>query len=119
MNMCTKVVLLVATLAVMMPIAGADCTGCIFSNRYEGSCGFFLKKTDCWSGEQCCADSSGDCCEPDPGPIAGIVIGIFFFLLMTTAGSCACFSCCPANEKIHYHVFRRQGREPTIVAAVI
>ena len=51
-------------------------------NIYDGHCGFFTQETDKWcelagtTNRICCADSSGECCEDAPGPIAGIVIAI-------------------------------------------
>jgi surface protein len=51
-------------------------------NVYDGHCGFFTQETDKWcelagtTNRICCADSSGECCEAAPGPIAGIVIAI-------------------------------------------
>ena len=68
-------------------------------NMYTGSCNVVVKKTDQWCGDICYAESSDDCCEINPGPVAGIVIGIILFIVLSIVGCCACCGCCCFRKK--------------------
>jgi len=88
---------------------------CTLNNIYTGSCGALAQKSECWetysylttSGqttqEICCANGSGDCCEGNPGAIAGVVIGGIVILVLSIVACVACCvspccACCPCNK---------------------
>ena len=68
-------------------------------DTYAGSCNVVVKKTDQWCGDFCYAESKDDCCEINPGPVAGIVIGIILFIVLSIVGCCACCGCCCFRKK--------------------
>ena len=92
---------------------------CALENINTGSCGGIMQEVDgCWaehtwwtsssstsSGQICCAKSTDDCCEINPGVLAGmIIVGIVvLFLIILSFVGCFLFkycSCCPCNK---YH----------------
>ncbi len=73
-----------------------ECPGC---SAYMGSCNVVLMKTDRWCGEFCYAESSDDCCEINPGPVAGIAIGSILLIVFAIVGCCACCRCCCFRKK--------------------
>jgi len=98
MNSRIQVALLVATLAVMVDSDDSDSdfvgipslifggsNECSCQNLFTGHCGVFQKETGCWDEpkDYCCAKNAGECCDPDAGPIVGVVIGIIAFILCT------------------------------------
>ena len=68
-------------------------------NVYTGSCNVVVKKTDQWCGEFCYAESTDDCCEINPGPVAGIAIGSILLIVLAIVGCCACCRCCCFRKK--------------------
>ena len=68
-------------------------------NIYSGSCNVVVKKTDQWCGEFCYAESTDDCCEINPGPVAGIAIGSILLIVLAIVGCCACCRCCCFRKK--------------------
>lgn len=62
-------------------------------NVYTGSCNVVVKKTDMWCDDYCFGASDDDCCEINPGPVAGIAIGAILFLVFAIVGCCACCKC--------------------------
>lgn len=73
-------------------------TQCLLSsacNVWTGGCtSTIAKKTDLWCDDFCYAAEKGDCCEINPGPVAGIAIGVLFVVVFTIIGICACCKCC-------------------------
>ena len=63
-------------------------------NIYSGSCNVVVKKTDQWCDDFCFAESKDDCCEINPGPVAGIAIGSILLIVFAIVGCCACCRCC-------------------------
>ena len=59
----------------------------------------------------CCSESSSDCCEPDPGILAGLAVGILVFLLLLLLASCAACTCCPQHKRL-------RGQAPAVVVLV-
>mmetsp|Transcript_19556 Transcript_19556/g.32857 ORF Transcript_19556/g.32857 Transcript_19556/m.32857 type:complete len:145 (+) Transcript_19556:75-509(+) len=125
-----KVALLVATLAVMVESDDSDDVGnaslkfagsneCSCQALFTGHCGVFQKETSCWDEpkDYCCARNAGECCDPDAGPIVGVVIGIIAFILLIVFASCACCSCCPCSERICVMCCRRAPRQAGPVIA--
>ncbi|KAK3250561.1 hypothetical protein CYMTET_40062 [Cymbomonas tetramitiformis] len=99
-------------------VAGEDT--CHFFYWLHGSCGpFSVESSGCWldisqelldtynayakfsnsdtydDNHICCATSSDDCCDPNVGLIAGLVITFVVFLSASIALCCYCCSCCP------------------------
>ena len=90
---------------------------CALENMNMGSCGGLMQKVDgCWaehtwwtsssstsSAEICCAESTDDCCEINPGALAGAIIGVIVVLCLAVLSCVACSlfkccSCCPCNK---------------------
>ena len=78
---------------------------------------FLMQKVDgCWaehtwwtsssstsSAEICCAENTDDCCEINPGVLAGAIIGVIVVLGLAVLSCVACClfkccSCCPCNK---------------------
>ena len=78
---------------------------------------FLMQKVDgCWaehtwwtsssstsSAEICCAENTDDCCEMNPGALAGAIIGVIVVLGLAVLSCVACClfkccSCCPCNK---------------------
>lgn len=91
-----------------------------------GDCGIFMvEASGCWldiSEEQldffnalqrarggntiddnhiCCATSTDDCCDPNGGLIAGLVIAFVVFLTGCITLCCYCCTCCPLYQRSH------------------
>ena len=64
---------------------------------HGGNCGALSIKTDKWcemgGTDVCCAENSDECCDPNGGAIAGIIIGIIVVI-----GVC-CYYCCNCKKK--------------------
>jgi len=83
---------------------------CDLFDMNTGSCGGLAKKTSCWVdgyssllGDVCCASSTSDCCEVNPGALAGVIIGgvVVLALLIASCVACCisqCCACCPCNK---------------------
>jgi hypothetical protein len=89
---------------------------CALENINTGSCGGLFQEADgCWeeytwtflsttsTGQVCCAESTGDCCEINPGALAGAIIGVIVVLGLAVLSCVACClfkccSCCPCNK---------------------
>ena len=90
---------------------------CALENMNMGSCGGLMQKVDgCWaehtwwtsssstsSAEICCAENTDDCCEMNPGALAGAIVGVIVVLGLAVLSCVACClfkccSCCPCNK---------------------
>jgi surface protein len=66
-------------------------------NVWDGHCGVFNQETDKWceyagtNNRFCCAEDDEECCEDNPGAIAGLVIGIIVVIGFSIYG---CICCC-------------------------
>ena len=77
---------------------------------HQGHCGAFGQETDKWcemgGTDVCCAQSSSECCEPNGGAIAGLVIGIIVVI-----GVC-CYYCCNCNKNTNNNNNKEYGEPP-------
>jgi len=77
------------TLAPVDGLGLGSCAQCT-KNQYNADCGAFsTEKNECdstISDANCCASSSGDCCEPNAGMIAGVTVGAFVFVVLCCVG---------------------------------
>mmetsp|Transcript_56515 Transcript_56515/g.134665 ORF Transcript_56515/g.134665 Transcript_56515/m.134665 type:complete len:144 (+) Transcript_56515:85-516(+) len=71
-----------------------------FETDDNGCGGWYQQKKDsAWvNDDQCCAKSSDECCEANPGGIAGAVIGVIVLIAVITLISCGCCGCCPGYK---------------------
>ena len=85
------------------------CQSCSFSSGntlFIGGCPLGTKDVEnAWCDKSsiasfCCAQSQGDCCEPNPGVIAGMTIGAVAFVAVMVLACCACCSCCKYHDKL-------------------
>ena len=78
---------------------------------YSGKCGAFFKQAEeHWCGDVCYAWTKDDCCDPNPGVIAGAIIGCVAGLtgiILLIAWQCGC--CC-FNKRMGPRVMRAQPR---------
>ena len=91
-----RLVLFCLAVALRAAVASAGCDETCSSGVYKGDCGALSKRTNCWhsgplSVDICCAADKSDCCEGDPGPIAGVVLGLFGGVIMM-------YFCCVKEE---------------------
>lgn len=74
-----------------------ECSLTSCPNVHGGHCGALSIKTDKWcemgGTDVCCAQNSDECCDPNGGAIAGIIIGIVAFI------SVCCYYCCNCKKK--------------------
>lgn len=98
-----------------------DLQSCVFGQNcdvgdtiFSGSCSIVHKKTDRWCDATgvCCASSQSGCCEVNPGPLAGVIIGGIVVLALIVVASCACCKCCPLYEKMCCAKKNQSGDEP-------
>jgi len=101
---------------------------CAHEHINTGHCGGLLwqEADGCWeeytwtfrsttSTEQvCCAESTDDCCEINPGALAGAIIGVIVVLCLAVLSCVACSlfkccSCCPCNK----HNPSKRAAQPT------
>jgi len=80
----------IVTATLLAPGLGlGSCAQCT-KNLYNADCGAFsTEKNECdstLSDANCCASSSGDCCEPNAGMIAGVTVGAFVFVVLCCVG---------------------------------
>eukprot|EP00403_Amphidinium_massartii_P025923 CAMPEP_0178398238 /NCGR_PEP_ID=MMETSP0689_2-20121128/14669_1 /TAXON_ID=160604 /ORGANISM="Amphidinium massartii, Strain CS-259" /LENGTH=130 /DNA_ID=CAMNT_0020018993 /DNA_START=116 /DNA_END=508 /DNA_ORIENTATION=- len=88
-----SVVAAVLLLNMCLPVATESY---VWFSCWSGDCGAFEKrKEENWAGDICCAESSDDCCESDPGAQAGAGIGLIVLIVVITLISCGCCGCCP------------------------
>ena len=77
---------------------------------HQGHCGAFSTKTDKWcemgDTDICCAENSGECCDPNGGAIAGLIIGIIVVI-----GVC-CYYCCNCNKNKNNDINNKDYGEP-------
>ena len=116
-------------------LAGTACLAHVSKNWYYGSCGAFAKKDEShwcggsgafefeysglsysYSADICMANSKDDCCVPNGGAIAGLVIGLIVGIVGIVTLCAWCCKCCCFRPKQMVVV---QGGQPAPQIVVV